>query len=153
LHRLRAVWIKNPIYFLTCCTVERRPVLTTPAAAEIIPTTWREAAEVHGWIVCRHVIMPDHVHFFARARVEAKPLSAFMRDWKKWTARKIVGTGAATAPLWQPEFFEHVLRSSRSYSEKGTTFATTLSAPGSFPRPSRGRMPAKALTSNGEWLD
>lgn len=49
---------------------------------------------------------------------EAKSLSAFMRDWKKWTARQLIEHRLASAPFWQPEFFDHVLRSAKSYSEK-----------------------------------
>ena len=118
LHRLRHVWIKDPIYFLTCCTADRRPLLATPLAAEIILTAWQDAPRFFGWVVGRHIVMPDHVHFFARAHADAKPLSVFMRDWKKWTAKKISTATGTPAPLWQPEYFDHVLRSPRSYSEK-----------------------------------
>lgn len=66
----------------------------------------------------KFVIMPDHIHFFARARSHAKPLPGFMRDWKRWTAREILAAEHLSAPLWQAEFFDHVLRSAESYSEK-----------------------------------
>ena len=118
LHRLRTVWAHDPIYFITCCTARRRKILATDPAAKIILTAWREAADVHGWVVGRHVVMPDHVHFFARPQHEAKPVAAFMRDWKKWTARQIIAATGTVSPLWQPEFFDHVLRAPRSYSEK-----------------------------------
>lgn len=62
--------------------------------------------------------MPDHVHFFAVAQPEAKALSTFVGDWKKWTARKIAGIEQLQPPIWQTEFFDHLLRSARSYSEK-----------------------------------
>jgi len=62
--------------------------------------------------------MPDHVHFFARAYPEAKPLAGFMRDWKKWTSRRVSASSSAGAPIWQPEYFGHVLRSAESYAEK-----------------------------------
>ncbi len=118
LHRLRDVWIKSPIYFLTVCTHQRRALLTQPGVPLILGAAWKNSAEFSGWAVGRFVIMPDHVHFFARAEPEAKPLSAFIRDWKKWTARQILTATRATAPLWQAEFFDHVLRSAASYAEK-----------------------------------
>ncbi|MBI5766814.1 MAG: transposase [Verrucomicrobia bacterium] len=118
LHRLHNVWVDNPIYFLTCCTAARRPILTQPAAAEILLATWQDADRVHGWVVGRHVIMPDHVHCFARPRPDAKPLSAFVRDWKRWTAKQICDATGTPPPVWQLEFFDHVLRSPRSYAEK-----------------------------------
>jgi len=62
--------------------------------------------------------MPDHVHFFASPQPDAKPLSAFIRDWKKWTTREITEIANVGPPVWQPEFFDHVLRSPGSYDEK-----------------------------------
>ncbi len=62
--------------------------------------------------------MPDHVHFFASPQLEAKSLSAFIRDWKKWTTRKLHDAGIVAPIVWQPEFFDHVLRSADSYDQK-----------------------------------
>ena len=69
-------------------------------------------------MIGRYVIMPDHVHFFAAPQPEAKSLSAFIRDWKKWTNRKIYDSPLVKPPVWQPEFFDHVVRSADSYEEK-----------------------------------
>jgi putative transposase len=68
--------------------------------------------------------MPDHVHFFCRPEREANTLSQFVGAWKRWSnwrARQVTrprSSTAATAPFWQREFFDHVLRSSESYGEK-----------------------------------
>jgi REP element-mobilizing transposase RayT len=62
--------------------------------------------------------MPDHVHFFASAQMTSKSLSAFIRDWKKWTTRKLRDSGLVAPIVWQPEFFDHVLCSADSYEEK-----------------------------------
>src|SRR2546428_8164084 len=78
---------------------------------------WRLAHERHGWAIGRYVIMPDHVHFFARPELDAKMLFEFFGAWKRWTSRRIgrlAGPRSATAattrtPLWQREFFDHVL--------------------------------------------
>ncbi|MBI2518124.1 MAG: transposase [Opitutae bacterium] len=118
LRRLRDVWIKYPLYFLTVCTHRRRPILVGAPIAGVLTSSWRDSMNVHGWVIGRYVIMPDHVHFFAAPEPDAKSLSAFMRDWKKWTARQIITTRQVAPPVWQPEFFDHVLRSPKSYSEK-----------------------------------
>ena len=118
LRRLERIWIKNPIYFLTLCTARRRKILAEPIAARILTDSWFAALSVHGWAVGRYVIMPDHVHFFTAAQHEAKPLSAFMRDWKKWTTRHLYHAGRISLPVWQAEFFDHILRSTDSYEEK-----------------------------------
>lgn len=66
--------------------------------------------------------MPDHVHFFCRPEHNAKPLGAFMHEWKSWTSRRIRALrprlATAATGVWQREFFDHVLRSGQSYSEK-----------------------------------
>ena len=50
-------------------------------------------------------------------------LSDFVGFWKSYTSRRINTLGRprstpAATTLWQREFFDHVLRSSESYSEK-----------------------------------
>lgn len=62
--------------------------------------------------------MPDHVHFFAAAAAEAKSLSTFMRDWKRWTSGQVSHSLAVEGTIWQREFFDHVLRTQKSYEEK-----------------------------------
>jgi REP element-mobilizing transposase RayT len=125
LRRLTRVWIEPPIYFITICTRNRRNILTHETAASVLIEEWQRARERHSWAIGRYVIMPDHVHFFCRPEHEAKTLSRFIGAWKTWTSRKIQKarpqpTAAATTPqsLWQREFFDHLLRSSESYSEK-----------------------------------
>lgn len=118
LRRLTNVWIENPIYFITVCTAGRRKILATPEAAKTLVETWQIAPQKHGWVVARYVIMPDHVHFFACPKNDGKSLSAFIRDWKKWTTKVLVAELGCAAPLWQAEFFDHVLRSANSYIEK-----------------------------------
>jgi len=118
LHRLTRVWAAHPVYFLTCCTRHRQRVLASAPAANVLVEAWRAAPRISGWTVGRYVIMPDHVHFFASPHSAAKPLGAWLRDWKRWTARQLETTAGVTPPLWQPEFFDHVLRSAASYTEK-----------------------------------
>ncbi len=62
--------------------------------------------------------MPDHVHFFCSPEIDAKPLPTFMQAWKQWSSKRIVTDLKIGGAIWQPEFFDHVLRSSESYSQK-----------------------------------
>jgi len=79
---------------------------------------WRNAREHHGWAIGRYVIMPDHVHFFCSAELDAKSLPKFMQSWKQWTSKRIDRELKIVGKIWQAEFFDHVLRSSESYSQK-----------------------------------
>jgi REP-associated tyrosine transposase len=124
LRRLERVWINAPMYFITICTKNRNTILARNEVAQILAEEWRGARDRHGWAVGRYVIMPDHVHFFCRPECDSKRLSAFVMAWKSWTSRKINkllrprSATAATTPLWQREFSDHVLRSRESYSQK-----------------------------------
>jgi len=62
--------------------------------------------------------MPDHVHFFVFAEQPKRTLSEFVGKWKEWTAKYCHRRLGFASPLWQPEYFDHVLRSSESYEEK-----------------------------------
>ena len=124
LRRLERIWLDSPIYFVTACTKNRRAALANDSTTQIFIEEWRAARERHGWAVGRYVIMPDHVHFFCRLELDAKKLSEFIGAWKSWTSRKIINALSAqrstisAATLWQRDFFDHVLRSNESYSEK-----------------------------------
>jgi REP element-mobilizing transposase RayT len=121
LQRLAVVWEKQPVYFITTCVAARRPVLANGAMHEILLAEWKGLRARHGWAVGRHVVMPDHVHFFMMPeRDGAKPLSAVIGKWKEWTAKQIMKIDRQAPPFWQPEFFDHLLRSRESRSEKWT---------------------------------
>ncbi len=122
LRRLGRVFPAHPIYFITTCTHGRRHVLNVQAAADILVSEWRVAHERHGWVIGRYVIMPDHVHFFCAERPAAagstKSLADFVGFWKQWTAKRLRAELHLPTPVWQPEFFDHVLRSDESYAAK-----------------------------------
>ena len=42
----------------------------------------------------------------------------FMQQWKQWTTKRMIRELEFSGRVWQEEFFDHVLRSSESYSQK-----------------------------------
>jgi putative transposase len=118
LSRLTRVWIRDPIYFITTNTLRRLPRLDNPTAHEICREVWDNARGLYGWQVGRYVLMPDHAHFFCAPAPDAKPLEVFVGKWKEWTAKYLHRRNGEPVPFWQAEFFDHILRSSESYSEK-----------------------------------
>ena len=118
LRRLERVWVDWPIYFITTCTLDRRRILASKEVAGILTDEWRNARNHHGWAIGRYVIMPEHVHFFCKAEVDAKALPIFMQRWKEWSSKRMARELNLSGRVWQEEFFDHILRSSDSYSQK-----------------------------------
>ena len=119
LSRLTHILVDNPIYFITTCTHERRRILACAEVTAILQDEFVIAKTRHGWHIGRYVVMPDHVHFFCRpARTSWKPLAGFMRQWKQWTSKRIAKRIECDQPIWQKEFFDHLLRSDESYAAK-----------------------------------
>jgi REP-associated tyrosine transposase len=118
LRRLERVWIDRPIYFITTCTFRRRAILAGNEIAATLIDEWRSAHDRHGWAIGRYVIMPDHVHLSCRAELDAKSLPIFMQKWKQWSSKRMARELKVAGRVWQEEFFDHVLRSCESYTQK-----------------------------------
>ena len=92
--------------------------LATEETVEIMREEWFASLEYKGWAVGSYCVMPDHVYFFCTDVESKTPLRTFVGKWKEWTAKRICKATNEHGSLWQPEFFDHLLRSDESYSEK-----------------------------------
>jgi UPF0271 protein len=108
----------NPIVFFTVCTFQRRKILASAKCEEILREIWQRSAGHNGWWVGNYVVMPDHVHFFARPAVDARSKPEWVGMWKSVSARRIAATLSIKPPIWQPDYFDRYLRSSEGYSDK-----------------------------------
>ncbi|MBL9211980.1 MAG: transposase [Opitutaceae bacterium] len=109
---------KCPLYFFTACAAGRRAVFESSVAQEALLAVWRMSADQDGWFVGKYVIMPNHVHFFARPGPGAKNRAKWCKAWKSISARRLIRSQRISPPIWQPDTFDHILRSAKSYSEK-----------------------------------
>lgn len=100
-----------PLYFVTFNTLYRKPLLARKEMFDAF-TAYAEKNLTRGRAVGRFVIMPDHVHLFVRIGRDSK-LSDFVRLLKQTLTRAL-----DAGDMWQPGFFDHLLRNSESYSEK-----------------------------------
>ena len=116
LQRMRDVFPDSPIYFLTLNTHERRRVLANRSIHETF-LAFCLRAQRHGVFVGRYVLMPDHIHLFATFAPEAICLSLWVKSLKNSMSKRLNET-CVDAPHWQKGFFDHVLRSDVSYSQK-----------------------------------
>ena len=106
----------SPFYFVTFNTHNR----TTLLARDDIHRAFYSfcvRAEVRNVAVGRYVIMPDHVHLFVAMPLTGLTLSEWIGGLKTVVGKELLRLGIQK-PHWQQGFFDHVLRSSESYSQK-----------------------------------
>ena len=126
-----------PLYYVTFCTLDRHEVLACEAAHQGFLVYARDAGS-HGVGVGHYVMMPDHVHLFVRMPGDKK-LGVWVKGLKRaignalCSSRSPIGAdrcssrcpSGACSPevndrisLWQPGFFDHLIRHNESYAEK-----------------------------------
>jgi REP-associated tyrosine transposase len=108
----------NPIVFLTTCTYQRRKILASSKCDKILGEIWQRSADHDGWWVGNYILMPDHVHLFARPEISARRMAEWVQMWKSVSSRRIAAVLSMKPSIWQPEYFDRYLRSSENYSEK-----------------------------------
>ena len=104
----------SPIYFITACSVDRRPILDCEPVHDAFRTFCLNSPQ-HGAWIGRYVLMPDHLHLFLS--VDEIPLSKWVKSLKNTLSKTLRSLGC-DAPHWRKGFFDHLLRSGESYSQK-----------------------------------
>ena len=116
LHRLELMFMRSPIYFVTACTINRRHLLATTTIHESFVRFAKEGP-THGAWIGAYVLIPDHLHAFVAIDDERLSLSDWMKSLKNALSKTLRSRSIPT-PHWQKTFFDHVLRSAESYTEK-----------------------------------
>ena len=116
LRRLERTFQRYPIYFVTACTYERKSVLANVKVHHELIRFGVQGSN-HGAWLGDYVIMPDHLHAFVAVDDTWITLSAWMKSLKNALSKTLRANGI-TSPHWQKGFFDHVLRSSESYSSQ-----------------------------------
>jgi putative transposase len=116
--RLQNLFTKlRPFYFVTFNTSGRACILRSQEIHKTFCVFCHQAHERYDVAVGRYVIMPDHLHLF----VAFPPIGITLSQWIK-SLRSVLGKEmlrlGVQKPHWQEGFFDHLLRSSESYSEK-----------------------------------
>jgi len=109
--RLDRLFDSAPAYFLTLCTYDRQQVLATSEVLDQARGFAEESVERYGVFVDAYVLMPDHVHLIVSIAMDSKvTVGSWVKAFKAVVAMREF--------KWQAGFFDHVLRSDESRSEK-----------------------------------
>jgi putative transposase len=90
--------------------------------------------------VGNYILMPDHVHLFARPEIGADRMVDCVEMWKSVSSRRIAAALSIKPPIWRPGYFDRYLRSSESNAENGITLSKTPCGQGSSRPSKRGRI-------------
>jgi len=116
LKRLDIIYQHSPIYFVTTCAASRRRLLANEAIHSAFKIFADSGSNYGAWLGA-YVLMPDHLHLFVAIDDQQIGLSAWMKALKGTLSSELRAKGCAS-PYWQKGFFDHILRSEESYSEK-----------------------------------
>ncbi|MEE9368463.1 MAG: transposase [Pontiella sp.] len=115
------VWIPSDqrvIYFVTACCLDRRKVFTSDSAVKITLESLIKCATATEWHVPQICFMPDHVHLMLLPmREREQKLSLLMQRWKSSSKQRLNRAGIED-DIWQREFFDRLLRSDESLTDK-----------------------------------
>jgi REP-associated tyrosine transposase len=106
----------RPFYFVTFNTYKRQSFLARPEMHETFRIFCFKAQE-RDVAVGRYVIMPDHVHLFVAFPINGIALPGWVQSLRTVIGKSLLRVGIQK-PHWQEGFFDHVLRSHESYSQK-----------------------------------
>jgi putative transposase len=111
-HRLDLIYVSQPLYFVTFTTRDRRAIPSLDDAQLALQRYALCAIDNFNVALGRYVIMPDHVHLFVRGDRNFA-LSPWIAGLKR-----AMSVALKSPQLWQPGFFDHILRSDESYAKK-----------------------------------
>ncbi|MFY0602260.1 MAG: transposase [Cyclobacteriaceae bacterium] len=95
------------LYFVTCTIVHWIDLFTRKELKHVIVESLKYCQDAKGLIIHAWCLMPSHLHMIISTR--DKPLSEIMRDFKKFTSKRIVkelGTVNESRKEWLIRAFE-----------------------------------------------
>jgi putative transposase len=115
----RLEWLfsnREPLYFVTFNTFKRRRMLARPEVHDVFRNFCLRGKD-RGIPVGRYVLMPDHVHLFVFITEQDTSLERWVQALRSVVGKQLLKL-RIEKPHWQEGFFDHLLRSSESYSKK-----------------------------------
>lgn len=105
--RLRRIADRDRIFFVTANLRRYRPALAAHERDVVVKQLARQHA-AGDFFLFGYVIMPSHVHLLIAPK--APGLIAVMREFKSCTAAHLALLRRARVAIWQPRYFDFVLR-------------------------------------------
>lgn len=111
--RFKRYILSDHSYFITTATQERRPYFRDGRLAQVIIDNLRFYRDRMGFQLHGYVIMPDHIHLLITPI--SCSISEIMRNLKSFTSKQIRETLGIKGPIWQPRFYDRVIRDEEQF--------------------------------------
>lgn len=99
-------------YFLTICCSWRHLAFTDDEPVTLAYSALTETCTKHGFQLLAYCFMPDHFHALLEGQFECSDFAEFVRQFKQISAFRY--RRLRRKELWQPGYYEHVLRGDES---------------------------------------
>ena len=103
-------YASNGYYFVTICTNYRTPRLTGHTKGVVAQFIEHISEKIEGVNINYYMIMPTHLHIIIILHECKLKLGEVVRRLKATTSKQIGFN------LWQPNYYEHVIRNERALS-------------------------------------
>ena len=111
----RRAFVPGGSYFFTVVTARRRKLFVDEGAVEVLRQAFRHVNEKRPFTVNAMVVLPDHLHCIWTLAPTDKDYSTRWRLIKTWVTKHYKHRGGQT--LWQPRYWEHVIRDETDYRQ------------------------------------
>lgn len=115
--KIRRLYVPNAMYFITCVTLERRPIFASGADLELLRETMRKVKEIHPFQMRAYAFLHDHFHlqiFVPDITDISKIMHSIQRNFTLNYKKAHSLTGAVK--IWQRGFWDHVIRDERDFA-------------------------------------
>ena len=112
--RLRRIADRDRIFFITT-NLAKRVAPLAPSERDIVVEILA-AERTRGVFLFGYVVMANHVHLLVNPYRDG--MIAFMRHFKRQTTLELKSRGFRSGPIWQPRYFDFILRRARDFTDK-----------------------------------
>lgn len=108
----RRAFVEGGCYFFTVVTYQRKRILVRDSYLAKLRDAFRQVMKSHPFTLNAIVVLPDHVHCIWTLPEGDEDFSMRWRLLKRnFSAASILPTRPnGTKPVWQPRFWEHLIR-------------------------------------------
>jgi putative transposase len=112
----RRLYVPGATYFFTVVTHERQPVFADPARVDLLRTVMRREMVARPFAIDAMVVLPDHLHAIWILPKDDADFSVRWRRIKSEFSRGLAKACGRAHPVWQPRFWEHVIRNEQDHT-------------------------------------